>query len=57
MSKSVRLALVYQGTKLTLSLTASPVPCGEWSIYNTDGAPNDLNIMTAGHGYWVKMTG
>jgi len=29
---------------------------GEWSVYNADGAPSDLDIMTAGHGYWVKMT-
>lgn len=28
-----------------------------WSVYNASGAPGDLNIMTAGHGYWVKMTG
>ncbi|MFH1230531.1 MAG: Ig-like domain-containing protein, partial [Planctomycetota bacterium] len=30
---------------------------GTWSIYNANGAPSNLNIMTAGHGYWVKMTG
>ncbi len=30
---------------------------GEWYIYNADGSPSNLDIMTAGHGYWVKMTG
>ncbi len=29
---------------------------GVWSVYNANGAPSDLNIMTAGYGYWVKMT-
>jgi parallel beta-helix repeat protein len=30
---------------------------GTWSIYNANGAPSDLDTMTAGRGYWVKMTG
>ena len=28
----------------------------KWLVYNVDGAaPSDLNTMTAGYGYWLKM--